>query len=193
MFHCFCCCFCSGYHSCYCRSWFCCCCCFFSLLLPLLLLAWSLQLFLLSLQLSTQCQTHTRVSVSQNDGILVGRPAKAPGKGRVKGLDSRPDDGQLLLAALQQYLAREPAPGPASYGNRPRPFPSSKANGVSVKEGMGGYRGWAPQGPADGTQPGRAGADRLLFKPATSQLPAKDPLSLVDGNINNNNNNEWLI
>ncbi|KAJ8336607.1 hypothetical protein SKAU_G00378270 [Synaphobranchus kaupii] len=131
---------------------------------------------------------------AKNDGVPAGRPLdlysqpKAPVRGKTQGrgkeLASQPDDGRLLLAALQQYLTRESEKSrkPAPYGNRPRPFLSSKAKSASPKEGLEGYRGWAPQTPAlsDGTKPQRLGTDRLLFNPGSSQRPAKDPLSLVD-------------
>ncbi|XP_064201843.1 receptor-type tyrosine-protein phosphatase N2-like isoform X1 [Anguilla rostrata] len=128
----------------------------------------------------------TNAEMRQNDGLPAGRPlkvyapAKAQAKGKGRDPDDRSDDGRLLLAALQRYLAQKPAPGPAlspaPYSSRPRPFPSSP------KESADGYHGRPPlgQGSADRPKQPRPAAQRLLFRPGTSQPPAKGPLSLVD-------------
>ncbi|XP_036374999.1 receptor-type tyrosine-protein phosphatase N2-like [Megalops cyprinoides] len=96
---------------------------------------------------------------------------------------TRSGSSQLLVAALQRYLARELAAERAGaeqsgkmYGARLRPY-LSKAESVSPKDGLQGYSGRVI---GEDTKAQRPGSDRLLFKAGSGSPAAKNPLTSVD-------------
>ncbi|KAJ8272471.1 hypothetical protein GJAV_G00089470 [Gymnothorax javanicus] len=131
--------------------------------------------------------TRTSSKMGQNENVPAGHPLDVFSPPKGAGLGRQSVDGQLLLAALQEYLAREsgqsqkPVAGYGPYGSKPRPFLSSKTSSGSLSERVGGHRGWTSQGQSqsDSTQPQRPETGALLYKPG-AQLPERDPLSLVD-------------